>query len=143
MSQTSEGYKLPTTTSQENTATGNGTPHNGNVSRHNGNDAPSHPGRRDDKAAALENELLERTARFNKERFVYIFVIVGLIDAFLGSFVPRSVFAFLMVWSLILLIGLANWLDFPWIIEHLTRWEHLFFRRFERKKDIETDIEPS
>ena len=82
----------------------------------------------------------ERTAHFNKERFVYLFVIAVLVVAFIGSVAPRSVFGFLIISSLISLIGLANWLEFPWIIEHLSRWEHLFFRRIEGKND--NDFEP-
>lgn len=127
---------------QENTGIDSSKPKNGNISQHNDNSTLAHPAPIDDKAAALEDELLERTTRFNNERFVYLFVIVVLVDAFMGSFAPGTVFGFLIISSLILLIGLAKWLEFPWIIEHLSRWEHLFFRLFERKEGIDPDFEP-
>ena len=87
----------------------------------------------DDKAAALENELSARSSRFNKERFAYYFAIITLVDALVGSFVPTSVFLFLIVASIILLIGLANWLEFPWVITHLVRWLNLLERKVTDK----------
>lgn len=102
-----------------------------------------HPiSRVDDKAAAVENELLERTAQFRKERFVYIFVIITLLDSLFISFAPQNVSIFLCLASLILLIGLANWLEFPWIITHLERWHAALLSKFEGKKSESDKIEP-
>lgn len=56
-----------------------------------------------------------------------------LFDALVGSLGSSTVFGFLIVTSLILLIGLAKWLEFPWIVTELERWHVRLGRWFDRK----------
>jgi antibiotic biosynthesis monooxygenase (ABM) superfamily enzyme len=90
---------------------------------------------------------LERTAYFKKERFVYIYIITILFNLLIGSLVGQSnspLFGFSVVSSLILLVSLAKWLEFPWVVTELERWLNRMGRLFDRKfGDGERDkIEP-
>jgi hypothetical protein len=136
MNQISEGSQSPTTTSNTKSATESGTQISGSELTA---DAGRGVSKIDDKAAVLENQLLECKANFNKERFVYIFTIVTLVDVCIGWSAPSSVFATLIVASIIILIGLANWLEFPWVVENLGRWLTMIERRFSGQKQDETE----
>jgi hypothetical protein len=128
------------TTSDTKSETANGTPIFGNASTR-----PNSPERKlDDKAAALETELVECKARFNKERFVYIYAIIVLVDALIGYSAPPQVFTLLIVASLIISIGLEKWLEFPWVVENLGRWLSILEKRISgAKKDEMEPAEPA
>lgn len=105
---------------------------------------PSPPQHRvDDKAAALEADLAERKASFSRERFVYIFCLVVLFDILIGQHVPGYVFSFTIVASVLFLIGIGKWLDFPFIHDRLDRWERLLFdaakAKITGKKPLDTE----
>ncbi|MDR6955963.1 hypothetical protein J2X65_005350 [Ancylobacter sp. 3268] len=98
----------------------------------------------DDKAAALEADLVERKAQYNKERFCYHFIIVALFNMLMLGGQSSAVATLSLIASLILLIGIGKWLDFPFIHDRLDKWERLFFRAFEKKttNKIDIDTEP-
>ncbi|AHD08089.1 ABC transporter permease [Phaeobacter gallaeciensis] len=86
---------------------------------------PQH--RIDDKAAVLEREIQDLKVGFRRERFLYYFIIQGLILGVVGPHLPGAVFGVLIVFCLLFSIGLAKFLDFPWIVLHLERWEQLLY----------------
>jgi hypothetical protein len=49
-------------------------------------------------------------------------VILILFDGLMAAIANTTTFAFFLVASLILSIGLAKWLEFPWIVTDLERW---------------------
>ncbi len=71
-------------------------------------------------------------SEFKKERFVYIFIIISLIDGGIAEKYGNSATWLSVIASLVLLLGLANWLEFPWIMVHLERWLNLVYRAGER-----------
>jgi hypothetical protein len=99
--------------------------------------------RLDDKAAFLETEISEQKAKFNKERFVYLYCVVVLLNILIGQNFNGAIFSFTIVSSIILLIGVGKWLDFPFIHDRLDRWERLLFDALEKKltgkKSIDTE----
>lgn len=105
---------------------------------------PQH--RIDDKAAVLEKEIQSLKVGFKRERFLYIFVIQGLVLGLVGPHLPGFVFSVLIVIALLFSIGLAKYLDFPWIVLHLEKWEHLLYetaqKRLLGKKPEEPQNEP-
>jgi len=108
---------------------------------------PSPPEHRlDDKAASLEDDVQSLKAEFKRERFVYIFSVIVLFLLFVGSVGNESVFVLAIIAALILLIGLANWLQFPWVVVNLQRWHDLCFLWMQKKVRGETaedeDTEP-
>ncbi|KSV84526.1 hypothetical protein N183_11915 [Sinorhizobium sp. Sb3] len=97
---------------------------------------PAPPNRRiDDKAAALEQENTRLKANFNRERFVYILSIAILFNILIASIGNRSMVGIGLVGSLLLLLGLSKFLDFPWIVAHLDRWHDLALRACEKFVD--------
>lgn len=66
--------------------------------------------------------------------------------ALVGLALPGKIFYFLIVVALLLSIGLAKHLDFPWIGMHLEKWHDLFYRAAEKwllgKKPQESETEP-
>lgn len=105
---------------------------------------PQH--RIDDKAAVLEKEVQSLKSGFNRERFLYFFVIECLTLALVALSLPGKVFYFLIVAALLFSIGLAKHLDFPWIGMHLEKWHDLFYEAAQRwllgKKPKEIETEP-
>ena len=73
-------------------------------------------------AAALEEQLGQLRAERKVERFFWILTVSGILNAFLDSFIPWGAAATLLLFSLILLIGAARWLEVPWVVRHLERW---------------------
>ena len=102
--------------------------------------------RLDDKAAVLEKEVQSLKSGFNRERFLYYFVIQCLFLALIGIYAPPKVFGFMIVASLLFSIGLSKFLDFPWIGEHLERWHDACFdacnTHIFRNKPKEIKTEP-
>ena len=92
---------------------------------------PQH--RIDDKAAVLEKEVQDLKVGFKRERFLYYFIIQGLVLGLVGAHIPSSVFAVLVVIALLFSIGLAKFLDFPWIVLHLEKWERLAYSAAEKQ----------
>lgn len=108
---------------------------------------PSPPQRKiDDKAATLEAELLGQKAEFRRERFVYVFVIATLFSILMGAFNNWGLFFFSVIASTILLIAMAHWLDFPWVVTNLQRWHESLHKAFEKRangKQEETEPLPA
>jgi hypothetical protein len=104
------------------------------------------PSRIDDKAAALEDATEGLKAEFRRERFVYIFVILCLFDGLIAAHGNTMTFCFFLIASLILSIGLAKWLQFPWMVTDLDLWlkrlGDLWDRRFGGAKSGNETIEP-
>ncbi|WP_417794791.1 hypothetical protein [Terasakiella pusilla] len=92
---------------------------------------PQH--RIDDKAAVLEKEVQSLKVGFKRERFLYYFIIQGLVLGLVGPHIPGSVFSVLIVIALLFSIGLAKYLDFPWIVIHLERWEQLLYEATQKR----------
>ena len=61
-------------------------------------------------------------SEFRKERFVYCFVIAVLFNLFVSTVANGLTASLSVVSTLILLIGLAKWLEFPWVVTHLEVW---------------------
>lgn len=93
--------------------------------------APQH--RLDDKAAVLEKEVQSLKSGFNRERFLYFFVIECLILVLIEPSIESGrVFGLLVVAALLFSIGLGKHLDFPWIGVYLEKWHDLFYETAER-----------
>lgn len=108
---------------------------------------PAPPNRRlDDKAAILEQENSRLKSSFNRERYIYAFSIGILFNIIIASFGNNATIGISIVGSLLLFLGLASFLDFPWITPHLNRWHDLAFRVCEKwfmgKKVEETEPLP-
>lgn len=82
----------------------------------------------DDKAAVLEKEVQSLKVGFKRERFLYYFIIQGLVLGLIGPYVPGYVFTAMIVIALLFSIGLAKYLDFPWIVLHLEKWSSFSMR---------------
>jgi hypothetical protein len=71
-------------------------------------------------SAALEPRLQQEKSERRIERFFWILAVTILGDCILMKFMD-SVFSslFIILLSLVLLIGMAQWLQVPWIVRHL------------------------
>lgn len=87
----------------------------------------------DEKIHRLEQELLALKTSNSRERYVILFLLNVAVVATVGTFSPGYVFLFLIAATIILQIGLANWLNFPWVIQPLTRWLKILERWMEKK----------
>jgi hypothetical protein len=87
----------------------------------------------DDKAAALEASIESMRAEFRKERFVYCFVMAVIFNLFVSAVGSTTTIGISIVASLILLIGLAKWLEFPWIVTHLELWLDRLGRTWDKR----------
>ena len=95
---------------------------------------PSPPSHRiDDKAATLEDELQDLKLRFNRERFMYVFIMVVLFVCLVGPNLTNGVLGFLITAALIFTISVGKYFDFPWAVVPLERWHDLWYRYCERK----------
>jgi di/tricarboxylate transporter len=103
---------------------------------------PSPPTRVDDKAAALEESVERIRAEFRRERFVYIFVIAALFDSLMLAVAPPSAAWFIVLASLILLIGCARWLEFPWVLSELEGWHQRLVSLWHSRTNTKPEIEP-
>jgi hypothetical protein len=103
---------------------------------------PTPPTKVDDKAAALEESIEGQRVEFKRERFVYFFVIAVLFDALMLSVAPSRSAWFVVVASLVLLIGLAKWLQFPWVVAELEGWHNRIITAWHSKTNTKSEIEP-
>lgn len=113
-----------------NTIHGNSEPENGDLEAFD----PGPPGRKlDDKAAQLEGEIqsVKRDAR--RVYFVLSFVATAFFLLFVASVGNSAVIAIAIAASLVLMIGIAKWLEFPWVVVNLERWHDMFFKACEGK----------
>lgn len=95
---------------------------------------PSPPSHRiDDKAATLEDELQDLKIRLNRERFLSCFIGIVLAVCLVGPSLPNIVLGYLIIASLIFIIVLAKYLDFPWAVPILERFLELLFKGLEKK----------
>lgn len=60
----------------------------------------------------------------------------ALLNVLVGTLAPWGAAAIFLIFSLILLIGCAHWLEVPWIVTHL---ERLFNRAMADKHPGETE----
>lgn len=104
--------------------------------------APQRPSRVDDKAAALEESVEHLKAEFRKERFVYIFIIAALFDTLMLAVAPAMASSFVLVATIILLIGLAKWLEFPWVVTELEGWHNRLISFWHSRTKTKPEIEP-
>jgi hypothetical protein len=88
--------------------------------------------RLDDKAAILEQENARLKSSFNRERYIYAFSIGILFNIIIASFGNHAMIGISLVGSILLFLGLASFLDFPWITPHLNRWHDLAYKVCER-----------
>jgi hypothetical protein len=96
--------------------------------------APSPPAvRLDDKAATLENDILDLKVRFNRERFVYIFIATVLAASLIGPTLSGWILAFFLLSVFIFLISIGEYLDFPWAVVPMKRWMDLAYRACEKR----------
>lgn len=102
--------------------------------------------RLDDKAAVLEKEVQSLKSAFNRERFLYLFALQCFFVLLIAPNVSGEAFYFLVVAVILLSIGLARHLDFPWIGMHLEKWHDLLYEAAQkyilRKKPKEVETEP-
>jgi len=95
---------------------------------------PSPPAHRiDDKAATLEDELQDLKLRFNRERFMYVFILTVFFVCLVGPHLTNGLLAFLVTAALIFTISVGKYLDFPWAVLPLERWHDLWYRYCERR----------
>ncbi|RWK81030.1 hypothetical protein [Mesorhizobium sp.] len=94
---------------------------------------PSPPNHKiDDKAAQLEEEIQAIKVEAKRVYFVLSFIATAFFLLFVASVGNRAVIAIAIAASLILLIGIAKWLEFPWVVLNLERWHDMFFKACER-----------
>jgi hypothetical protein len=58
------------------------------------------------------------------------------------SVAPISAASFALIASLILLIGLAKWLEFPWVMAELEGWHNRLVSLWHSKTNTKPEIEP-
>lgn len=77
---------------------------------------------------------MEQTkSEFKQERFVYVFSIITLFNLLVGAMAPGNVIFVSLVASLIFMLFLGRWLEFPWAHTYLERWHDLAYRWCEKK----------
>lgn len=91
----------------------------------------------DDKAAELEAEIQQIKADSRRIYFVLSFISSSFFLLFVAATAQTTVISFAVIMVLIFLIGLAKWLDFPWVTENLQSQLDRFSRK--PKKSIETE----
>lgn len=142
MSQRQEGFESLTKTSSKSTEIAS--PEIDSRDNHVVLRPPTPTTEVDDKAAALESVIESLKSELRKERFVFIFVIITLFDGLILQTGSIALFWYFAVSSLILLIGLARWLEFPWVIVNLEGWLNRLGRAFDKKfLGKNDDIEPA
>lgn len=88
-------------------------------------------------AAVLESQLQEERANRKTERFFFIFAVTLLADAILIKFLEDWLATlFIIVFSIILILGLAHWLEVPQVIRPL---ERLLDKVMKEKKTPDKD----
>jgi hypothetical protein len=75
-----------------------------------------------DTAAALESQLESLKLERKQERFVWIFVVTGIINAVVSSTAPAVGAGEFLLFSLIFLVVCAKWLEMPSFAPYLDRW---------------------
>lgn len=87
-------------------------------------------------AAALEAYIEQQKTERKQERFFCLFTVCALINTLISALTTWHTWLVLMLFTLILLIGVATWLEVPWVVRHLERW----LERLSRSKaDDETE----
>jgi membrane protein implicated in regulation of membrane protease activity len=75
------------------------------------------------------------------ERFFWILVVTALANVLVTSFAPWPAATLLLVFSVLLLIAIAKWLEAPWIDAHLERWHDKITGRSETETEKLTETE--
>jgi len=71
-------------------------------------------------SAVLESQLSEEKAERRVERFFFIFAVSILLDVIFFKFLDSGwAFTVITVLVLIMLVGVANWMEVPWVVRHL------------------------
>jgi Flp pilus assembly protein TadB len=91
-------------------------------------------------AAVLESQLAEEKAERKKERFFLLSAISALIWVLISialnnSWLSTLLFVVLLVW----LIGLANWLEVPWVVRHYEECLAWMTRKSNKNFEQETE----
>lgn len=72
--------------------------------------------------AALEEQLEDIKTDRKKERYFWIFVVTALLNVIIASFAPTFAASIMLLFSLVMLIGIAKYLGVPWVVVHLESW---------------------
>ena len=86
-------------------------------------------------SAVLEAQLAQEKAERKKERFFSLFAFILVADYYVGinaGWWPYTVVTILLV---IFLIGMANWMEVPWVVRHLEALFAMLSRRLSGKTD--------
>jgi hypothetical protein len=87
----------------------------------------------------LESQLSHEKAQRKTERFFWIFVVVFLVEAYLASNVGWWQFTLVTALAIVFLIGIANWMEVPWIVRHLEACLAIASNRFKSDASKETE----
>jgi uncharacterized phage-associated protein len=77
-----------------------------------------------DTSAFFEQESRAYLSNVKQERFIWIFIVIGLLNALVGAVSPWGVEAIFFLFSVVMIIGSAHRLEVPWIVTHLDWWSH-------------------
>jgi len=72
--------------------------------------------------AALQEQIEQQKTERKQERFFWFFTVTALLNVLFSSLAPWHAATVFLIFSLIGLIGLAKWLEVPWVVTHLERW---------------------
>lgn len=73
-------------------------------------------------AAVLESQIQEERAQRRCERFFWALAVLGLVSVMMSALAPWHASLLCLLFSLLIAIGLAKWLEVPFIVAHLERW---------------------
>ena len=76
-------------------------------------------------AAALQEQIEQQRTERKQERFFWFFAVSSLLNVIFFSLAPWLAASCFLLFSLVGLIGLAKWLEVPWVVTHLTKMLNL------------------
>ena len=76
----------------------------------------------DNAAAALQEQIEHQRTERKQERFFWFFAVTALLNVLFFTLAPWAAAICFLLFSLVGLIGLAKWLEVPWVVTHLERW---------------------
>ena len=117
MSQDLEGFPFPTKISEPNI--NSGSPFNPPSVILN---SPDQVDALEKAKAVLEDELQTIRAERRTERFFWSFCLIAVLNVYVASHSPVLATVTCILFSLILSLGLAKWLEVPWLSRYLERW---------------------
>jgi len=88
-------------------------------------------------AGALEGELQKVRAERCTERFFWSFSTIALTNVIVSSFAPGIAATVFLIFSLMLALGLARWLEVPFIAPYIERWLEKLMGRVPKPDETE------